>query len=146
MAIWTGVRPFRFSSLNAPVNSFPNREVNKGSKGVWPAEQTQWSKLLPRWSVRFRIKVDSKPSVTSSCEKIRDELHIFFRVKLHIFGRFRTAEKIHFVKAPLLCFYSDPTRTQNRFNFFFILCLYVCVNAKYIFMDVIRESCIKIQI
>ena len=68
MAIWTGVRPFRFSSLNAPVSSFPNREVNKGSKGVWPAEQTQCSKLLPRWSVRFRIKVDSKPSVTSSCE------------------------------------------------------------------------------
>lgn len=99
MAIWTGVNPLRFSSLSAPVNSVPKREVKSGSNGVWPAEQTQCNKLLPRWSVRFRINVDSKPSVTSSCGRRRKKAMMncaFFPCNYtHIFGRFRTAEKNH---------------------------------------------------
>ena len=68
MADWTGVSPLRFSSAKAPDSSLAKREVKKGKRDTWPAEQAQWSRLFPKWSVKLRIKVDSRPLVAISCK------------------------------------------------------------------------------
>ena len=57
-----GVSLFRFSSVSAPESSLSNRDVNHGRIVEWPLTQIVCNRLFPKWSVKFRIIVGSRPS------------------------------------------------------------------------------------
>ena len=57
-----GVSLLRFSSVSAPESSVSNRDVNHGRIEECPLMQIVCNKLLPKWSVKFRIIVGSSPS------------------------------------------------------------------------------------
>ena len=57
-----GVSLLRFSSVSAPESSLSNLDVNHGRIVEWPLTQIVCNRLFPKWSVKFRIIVGSRPS------------------------------------------------------------------------------------